>query len=352
MKEFFDLFSPSKRIALISGVLSIGIIFVIDLFVGIRNFEDAIPYTSALYIIRTVFVFVSVIAIILSLLNNNVSRFIIDTKEGALFQKASIIVTLLFSAVTLYLFLFKPIVFNNLSKEDNFIEWTSALFLFVSCFIALYTLLRFSKSFGQFKVIRYSILLLSIAYFVMAMEEVSWFQRVLEIKTPEAFESNLQEELNLHNFATNIFEHIFYFGTFILLVVLPAIRFLYPSITNVKFLNVFIARPYMAIIGAVASAYNFDTWNNAFTQIAFFSSIVGLCIYLFLSKRNSEKYIVLFSVVLILVSQVMFFKNSSVFDRIYEITEYKEFFIEIALLIYSLEVYIQTKILMTKEPAK
>ena len=82
------------------------------------------------------------------------------------------------------------------------------------------------------KITRFSLASLSFVFFVMAMEEVSWFQRVLEIDTPKAFDNNMQKEMNLHNFATNAVENVYYMGAFIFLVILPFLRSMFPFLSN------------------------------------------------------------------------------------------------------------------------
>ena len=42
----------------------------------------------------------------------------------------------------------------------------------------------------------------ALALFIVGMEEVSYFQRVIQFETPESFVGNMQGEFNLHNFNT------------------------------------------------------------------------------------------------------------------------------------------------------
>jgi len=44
---------------------------------------------------------------------------------------------------------------------------------------------------------------------------------MLSLETPTAFEANLQNEIHLHNFATDQIENLFYFVMLLLFVFLP-----------------------------------------------------------------------------------------------------------------------------------
>ena len=67
--------------------------------------------------------------------------------------------------------------------------------------------------------------LLVFVLFVMAMEEISWGQRIFQWQTSEYFlENSIQGETNLHNLNTQLFQNALYFGGFLMLVVLPFFR--------------------------------------------------------------------------------------------------------------------------------
>lgn len=67
--------------------------------------------------------------------------------------------------------------------------------------------------------------LLALVTFWMAMEEISWGQRIFKWETTGYFaENNMQSETNLHNLNTQLFQNVLYFGGFLLLVALPFFR--------------------------------------------------------------------------------------------------------------------------------
>ncbi len=266
----------------------------------------------------------------------------IDKNNGAPLESLSISCILFVSMVILYLFLFEISIFNTLSLEDGIIENGSAILLFGSCVLVTIVFLKSWNVSNITKSAQLSFAFLLLVFFVMAMEEVSWFQRALEIETPILFSANLQNEINFHNFYTNPVENIYYFGAFIYLVVLPFFRLLFPFVSNNNYLKIFVARPFIGVLGSVACAYNFDMWNIVFTQIAFFGSVLILFIFVFSSDRN-EAYIILFTILIITSTQLLFLINGENFAREWEVTEYKEFFIALVLFIYSMDVFAYTK---------
>ena len=141
-------------------------------------------------------------------------------------------------------------------------------------------------------------LLLSFLFFTIAMEEVSWFQRILKIETPEFLKTNEQNEINFHNLYSDISENVYYFGSFVFLIVFPFLNFLFPKCLFSKHLKPIIPKPFVAIIVAVGYSYNFDMWNSIITQITFFSCLIILSYFAYFSKCRIERILVLFSLLL------------------------------------------------------
>ena len=269
--------------------------------------------------------------------------FLISERKGASFELASIIMVLFISVITLSLFMFNPSTFNKLSKEDNVIEWGSAILLFGSFLFTGLTMLNYHRSSNNLSFVKLFIGLMSLAFFIIFMEEVSWFQRVLEVKTPESFGSNVQDEMNLHNFATEFTEYAYYLGAFVFLVIFPFFRFIFPTISSNDFLKIIAPRPFIGIIGSISCSYNFDMWNNIFIQISFFSSLVILSLFTIFSINRFDRNITLFTLFLITNNQILFLTFGENFDRLWEITEYKELFIPFGFFIYSIDLYLNVK---------
>jgi hypothetical protein len=99
----------------------------------------------------------------------------------------------------LYWGFFDPDFFTNrYMMEDGEIENATVVLLLASCMLVAYrwTRLRRVRPY-QFSMIS---LLIVIAFFFVAGEELSWGQRIFGLETTEYFkENNAQAELNLHN---------------------------------------------------------------------------------------------------------------------------------------------------------
>jgi len=93
------------------------------------------------------------------------------------------------------LFIISPIWFFKVTDEDRPVEWFSALCLLVGSGLMIY----FAVTKAQTRLVRVIALGIGLTFFVIGMEEVSWFQRVIRFDTPELLANNSQEEANIHN---------------------------------------------------------------------------------------------------------------------------------------------------------
>ncbi len=103
-------------------------------------------------------------------------------------------------------------------SEDWTYEYLTAIFYIGAGVMLLWTFFKvpLSKRYKLF-VIAFAIL-----FFFVAMEEISWGQRIFGIETPEAIgEINEQDEINIHNLNTDLFHVLLWGGSLLLGVVLP-----------------------------------------------------------------------------------------------------------------------------------
>jgi hypothetical protein len=298
------------------------------------------PDFSQGHLIRSIVICVSIVSILCALIDKKKPKLILVDNYKFPIEILWILGTLSISIIFLLLFIFEPIVFSMSSLEDGPIEWISALLSFVSCIIFVISFLKYRNNLSIPKFTKLSLALLALVFFIIGMEEVSWFQRVLNFETTKIFDGNTQNETNVHNFASDYFENAYYMGTCLFFVMLSFLYLLFPSLSNNKYLRLLIARPYIAVIGTIPCAYNFDMWNISLTQISFFSSLVILISFAIFSNNKNERYLIVFTIVLIVITQGLFLiKGEEVFMRLPEITEYKELFVPLVFCIYSLDVY-------------
>ncbi|NOQ65126.1 MAG: hypothetical protein GQ582_11505 [Methyloprofundus sp.] len=117
-------------------------------------------------------------------------------------QKIEIITYIVMAVILLagvyYLFYYDPVNYVVLIAEDKWAEYGT----FVSFFIAGVLLLLLASKQGAY-LPRSIWLVIGLLAIFIAGEEVSWGQRVFDIKTPSSIKQyNSQNELTLHNFKT------------------------------------------------------------------------------------------------------------------------------------------------------
>jgi hypothetical protein len=234
------------------------------------------------------------------------------------------------------LFLIYPRFFSIIAREHLLIETFSAYFCFFAGIVLLYCAFlskRWPK--GRKALLLFIIPLVGLL-FLMGMEEQSWFQFMLEIDLPEYFSSNAQNDMNLHNFATEYFENIYYFGGFLFLVLIP---FLFKKniFRKSDLLDLLVPGDFAVAAGALAVAYNYDDWNVLIVQLSFFLTFFILIDYTWAGLRDRRVFWVTLLLVFV-VSQAAWLIFGYNFVRLWDVSEYKEFFIPLGLAIYSLEV--------------
>ncbi len=85
----------------------------------------------------------------------------------------------------------------SLIHEDGIVEYATSIFYFISCIFCIIIGIKFIKSKNNFFALLY--LVFSVTFFGIAMEEISWGQRILNLETTEFFSENLQNETTFHN---------------------------------------------------------------------------------------------------------------------------------------------------------
>jgi len=90
-----------------------------------------------------------------------------------------------------------PRFYKYLTLEDNLLEWLTFVLLFLTGVLSLIIALKIRKNQGPYF---WFFLIFSILCILFSLEEISWGQRILGIKSPEFFlEHSSQREINIHN---------------------------------------------------------------------------------------------------------------------------------------------------------
>ncbi len=85
--------------------------------------------------------------------------------------------------------------YKNLTKEDGVIENATVVVYFFSFIFSL----SIAKQFKNKKILFTLFLILGIGFFIIAFEEISWGQRILDFEAPDWFPENIQDETTIHN---------------------------------------------------------------------------------------------------------------------------------------------------------
>ena len=90
-----------------------------------------------------------------------------------------------------------PPFYRWITREDSLAEWATCVAYLGAALLVLPVARHFRATGHTWLAALY--LLLAVGFFAVAMEEISWGQRLFAIKTPAAFAANLQGELTVHN---------------------------------------------------------------------------------------------------------------------------------------------------------
>lgn len=108
-------------------------------------------------------------------------------------------VLLVFCSYGLFLGLTNMDRFLIFTQEDGLVENLTSLFLFGASVVCLYRVYEFRKN-KKLVLWIFTAVLMAIAFFFAAGEEISWGQRIFGIESSEFFlQNNKQAETNLHN---------------------------------------------------------------------------------------------------------------------------------------------------------
>lgn len=99
-------------------------------------------------------------------------------------------------------------IYETVGREDHVIEWLQFFLFFASGILAIIIAIKIGK---VSKLMRIVFIILALGLIFVAMEEISWGERLFNISAPEVFDGdstvpllgyNVQSEMNLHNFRT------------------------------------------------------------------------------------------------------------------------------------------------------
>lgn len=237
------------------------------------------------------------------------------------------------------LLLISPEAFNRHASEDSALEWASALFLFgASALFARDFVLRLRTRSDESWSTTAGLVVaggFSILFFLIAMEEISWMQRIVGFETPaEVAAVNWQGEFNLHNIQTDLSETVYYFGAGIFLLLLPLVKEAAPEWRLLRPLSDFIPARIVVAVSAPLSIFNYGHWNLIPVQFTAMVTLFVLIAYAQAATRRgdkAERLLFLFLAASVAAGQAAFLAYGSTMIQLPNATEFKEFFIALGL---------------------
>lgn len=252
-----------------------------------------------------------------------------------------------------------PEVGNVIVKGGDLVPFRPAIYVkmtfdLVSC--SIFIILATKMSAKKNHLLLFIFALLALITFWMAMEEISWGQRIFKWETTGYFaENNMQQETNLHNLNTQLFQNFLYFGGFILLVVLPFFRdHIAAMIKKVKPLrSLTFMLPGAWMIGAFAMAIGFNDpyvsdvswrWGSIFFEIIATAAILGVYFFRLTKLEDGRsKYITLTITSFITVLALSLASSRLQLQDTGSPTEYIELFIALGIMSWAIDLNIRSK---------
>lgn len=122
-----------------------------------------------------------------------------ELKNTTKFEYLFFVVLLAFTGYGLFLGLTNMDAFLIFTQEDGLVENLTSLFLFGASLVCLYRVYDYRKA-GKPALWIFTAVMMAVAFFFAAGEEISWGQRIFGIESSEFFlQNNKQAETNLHN---------------------------------------------------------------------------------------------------------------------------------------------------------
>jgi hypothetical protein len=365
--RIYHLSQRTRAVILMATTLSIALL--INLFIQYSHFQTEVavsslpsyllrnllsanfPHFTPLYLLSTLLTALGSLAFVVAFtapLERNASASMITAKipneqEGLTPGQIRFWIwsMITIGVVLLALFIFQVDFFSMMALEDGFIETLSALGYLIAMVILIALAVALLKYSGPYRKLSIFVALGgAFVLFVMGGEEISWGQRIFNIATPDAFTGNHQGEMNLHNFAANTLETIFYFLAAMWLVIIPFINDRTGFFNKFHPVKLFIPARFLIFVGVIAVAYNYDKWDVQLIQFCFF---VGVFIVLYFrqadSRTETSSRMIMTILALIIASQIAFVSLGSNLGREWDITEYREMFVPFGYMVYSLDVF-------------
>ncbi|TMM48921.1 hypothetical protein [Qipengyuania marisflavi] len=244
------------------------------------------------------------------------------------------------AAAALALLAADPALYQLVGAEDGAIEWLTALLLLLAS-VGMALKLRQSLRTGKGPWRRLHIIGavgFAALFFLMAGEEVSWFQRVVGFDTPDVVaQRNWQGEFNFHNFQTDLTELALYTGTGIFLMLLPLVRAALGHWRIVAPIRNLLPDHSVAALSAPMLIFTYSHWNLLPVRSAFFIGLAVCLAFALLARRDGkpgEARLWTALTIFVALGQILHLALGHTMVAMYDSSEYRELFLALGLAAY------------------
>lgn len=228
---------------------------------------------------------------------------------------------------------------RTLSAEGGLFEWGS---FFISVTIAGFASLIYFHSLRKkiyTKVMRYFILLVAIGAYLIAMEEISWGQRILGFESGDFFSShNSQKETNLHNLISGEYLNLVIYGLiYILFIFLPLIFYFHPHPDRIspsvkKGIAIYLPSIHNILMFCFASSLQAYFLPRTIADTSFLWLGILVILVLLIRKRAHRNSFLVLHLSLVVIACVVFATSHDVLEYYNMQYEIREFVVSYAFL--------------------
>ena len=332
-----------RRVAAIAALTAAGVMgFVLYelLALGLPVGREAPATFDDYHALRTIFAAAGAGLLVAALLDARAPGCALDRSAmsplsigaGLISAAAAVAATALFAA--------DPAAFHAHAQEDRPLEWASALLLIgASGLFAVATRRAFATASRLMGLVIAGAG--SLALLVIAMEEISWGQRLFGFATPEGLAAvNWQGEFNFHNVQTDLSELLYYGGAGLFLGLLPLLRDLLPAAWLSNPLARLLPGRGTAIVGAPAASFSYGHWDLLPLQFAALAAVLAMAAWSRAAFRRGhalEAFAFAGSAATVAATQLVFLALGPAMTELPDSTEYREFFIALGLAWYAFQ---------------
>ena len=315
----------------------LGIVVVADRAMSNRSLaEEWPPETSLPYLARSVGLAMASVLLIFG--TRGWLSSVLDERPGPAppVGVPAVLGGLAMALSSVVLLLANPELLNRLAGEDNLFEWTSALLGFAAAgFAALAARSHWrggSRS-GNGRLTATGLAVYGGLFLLLGLEEVSWFQRVFDVESPEAFVNrNLQGETNLHNLATTATGNGYFIGGFLFCVAIPYLLADRTPPTGWRWIEPLVPTRTVMYATAIAGAIVYEMWNVIWIQMTFWMALAAVVLA---GVTRAERRLAAIVASAMIVTAVAFLFRGDAMVRSWDDTEIRELIIPYGFVLYA-----------------